>query len=587
MPIPDLFLPIIALLRREQLTMLRDRRSYVMMGLFICALASLVSVYVIAAPDEEFAIDRIGVASRMLFYTCSIALFIAAALLVPSSAASTVISEIQQETFEMLTLTHVRPLQFVLAKFIGSSMYALLLVAAIAPIVALTFFGVGIDVELLLLTLFAVTAMTLQGASAGVLAGCLFRKTAPAVITAYFVGFVVSGAGAIALVIFLGISGIVWPNGAAHILMGACPAAHVVMRWVGVLPFADDTHLAVCGLVVIFQTLFLLAFAYLRLRVCWNAIEKWDKRSVFTRRLRLRSQQRLSKRPFRPIPDWVNPVFVAEARFGTGLLGLSGMRLAVWCMFFMGGSLLLLMFQLYSGRRAFFPSQDVLVTAVFPLFVAPLIMPAYVANALTREVEGQTAVCLYSTLLTPSRLIWGKLQGGIAISLCIAIPYILCAYALLVVCIPLMWDFWYFAILTSIVFPATMLVYLFASSAICVFSSVHAKSTTAAIAISYLVIFGFAFGWSVLAGLFVTLSEFYSVEGEYSSAHRELVDVLISSLSPVFSLTELIDIANTYAPEMNIFAYVAAHVMLLVLCIMLVRASVRRVPRWLRDTLER
>jgi len=231
--------------------------------------------------------------------------------------------------------------------------------------------------------------------------------------------------------------------------------------------------------------------------------------------------------------------------------------------------------------------QDVLFATIIPLFVAPLIMPAYVANAVTKEVEGQTAVSLSSTLLTPSRLIWGKLQGGIAISLCIAIPYIFCVYAFLIVCMPLMSDLRFFALLTSFIFPATMLVYLFASTAICVFSSVHAKSSAAAIAFSYVVILGFAFGWSLLAAVFVAFSELYGTEGLTGAAYREYVEVLINSLSPVFSLAGLVDLPSAYSPETKVFAFFTAHVMLLVLCALVIRASIRRIPRWLRCALER
>jgi hypothetical protein len=585
MRMPEALLPVGAILRREQLAMLRSWRPFILMGLIILVVGGMAGLFVSIASPEEFELHRIGDACAALYYTCSIALMVGVALFVPTAAAASVVSEVERETFEMLTLTHVRPYHFWFAKFVCGATYTILLTAAIAPIAGLAFFGVGLDIELLGVTLFAVLGCALQAAAAGTLAGCYFKRTAPAIVLANILNIALAGVAVFIILIPLDEMGLIRLGSGdmlENTMSGSSPLALLVIYWAQEGAYDAGWLFFVCTGTVAAEVSILFVIAMLLLRRRWRNMEAWDKRGVFTRPLRLRRERHKPYR-FRPFADGGNPIFALETRFGTRVIGLSGLRLAMWTSIFMTVAWLLLIVQTYVTR--YIEGETLIAFAVATLIGFPLLLPAYLANGFTKEIERDTAVGLAMTTLSPLEIILGKLRAGMVLCVCLGGPWAIGSAAYVFACHPAFATFnsdWPELVSGAAVSCLSVTVFLWVALASCVTASLLVRRTVSALVLSY--IFLLMVGGGIMAcGLAVLLGlqESGLVGAYFFEGSDPAVYLVLFSLSPVGALSYLLDGLGQW--NRTGIPYIVSHVWSIGLCMLAGRFCVWRFKRWAKS----
>jgi hypothetical protein len=555
---PHALLPMSALLRREQLTMLRGSRPYFFMMCLVAFTGGAVALFLAIAPPEAFRLDRLGEACESLFYACTIAVYVGVSLLVPLLAATSVVLEIQDETFEMLTLTDVRPIQFLAAKFIGGCVYALLLTAAIAPIAALSYFGVGLDVELLTETLFVAVALALQAAAAGILAGCLSRKTSSAVVFAYVFYFSV----------------------AVPVVVLVAPGS--ILR---VSLFADH---AVRIAIVLLVTLLFLLVAYIRARSRWHSVDSWERQSVFTRPLQTRHRVGAGRR-FQSIADNVNPVYLLEARFGTRIFGLTGMRLGFWSYFLYSGIFLLTTIYVYASDRNNGRVDYTVLNwiGVVSVIGAPLLVPAFIASIFTREAERNTLNGLAMTTLTTREIVVGKLSIAFWIGFRLATSYAVTLTACVLIASPVFGKYehlWPQVPQGAFVTMISLLLFLVLASVISVCASLLARRSGTSLALAYASLVFLTCVVGPFVGSIISILESSPVIR--LRAFWNVPDAIVrATFSPVYGLGYLLnDMSNwriSYVP------YMWSHLGTAVVIVVLAAFCFWRYRRWVREALAR
>ena len=97
---------------------------------------------------------------QSFFWLIVSTLYIASLLIVPALAGASVVSEKENDTFELLAVTHIHPSSFLLGKRLNVVGYYLLMLLALFPLVAVVSFLVGLERFLLLRVFLVITAST-------------------------------------------------------------------------------------------------------------------------------------------------------------------------------------------------------------------------------------------------------------------------------------------------------------------------------------------------------------------------------------------------------------------------------------------
>jgi len=197
-------LPITALIRRELISSLRQSRYFY---LVLVAVGAAGIVVLAAWPPERPMPWQMKNASETMFIFLGMTLGIGAAVMVPALAGSSIVSEREEETFELLAMTTARPWHVLTAKLVNSAGHYLLLVAALAPFAACAFFLVGMNTEILWRTLLIVSTTALVCAAVGVLCSAKLTKPMAAVGVSYLAMLFILGLPILLLMIVLELFG--------------------------------------------------------------------------------------------------------------------------------------------------------------------------------------------------------------------------------------------------------------------------------------------------------------------------------------------------------------------------------------------
>jgi hypothetical protein len=150
----------------------------------------------------------------------------------------------------------------------------------------------------------------------------------------------------------------------------------------------------------------LLIAASWRLRAEWGVSPSSRKRPSQRPASTPRESARTLPRGRAPIPDWVNPVFVKEAFHDLGLFGRTGVVIfAITLGVCISATAILMILALRKSA-----DYDNALQGWFLLQMALLsvVLPAFSANAFTKEIERKNADALRMTLLRPSQVVSGK-----------------------------------------------------------------------------------------------------------------------------------------------------------------------------------
>jgi len=388
------------ILNRELRTLLRSRRSFIWLTLFLII---LLIAFTIAWSQVE-PINR-DVAARTLFFTIVFTQGLLFYFLAPILTSGSLSGEHERRTFELLAVTPLSGYHVALAKCFSALCYVVLLVIASIPVLAITFLLGGVGwVEIVAAAVSILTTVLVTG-MVGVVCSAWVRRT----YVALMLSLALVGAG------------FFFCPCAASII--SLPIAVMTMRGSG--PFGGGMNLFTLGITFFYTGVQLVIL--LGLLVMARNGYLAGSRTVPVRRKRIiRSrvvlQQRQRRFPYYlidplkappPIRDGANPVYVRDTRHQPlGRLDFV-IRISYVCLFVSVfiGLVLLGRGYFYGGvvdPREFFEAMvGVSHVAVVVILIAS---PLFASAAFTNEKEHGTFVPMMTTLIRPSEVLWAKLK---------------------------------------------------------------------------------------------------------------------------------------------------------------------------------
>lgn len=383
--------PSLALLRREQLSDLRKVRSFILISIFLA-----INFLVIIAnwPEDqmmfydapEMAQNIIEIYFVIFFFTCGFA--------IPLLAASSIATEIDRGTFDMLSMTLLGPAGIVIGKTLSSVCFILLFFAASAPAIGTVFFLVGVDwVQLIALFCYLVL-FTILCAMAGIYSSLFFRKTVDRI------------PGGIILVASITFFPAMFLSGIFVILFDMnydiffeLMEFYTPIAAFKFYPTDWEFILSLCYLAVWIVILFFINVAALGRPIKTVKIPDAkpvdDIKELKNRRWTFPYYIVDPLKRKKPIADNSNPIFIKEIRYEINSPPLTLPRLAY---------VSLIAFLLAVKYPVFWPG---LAVWLFPPLLPPLI---------TKDFELGNMDALRLTTITPTRFIIGKLKAGFAVA---------------------------------------------------------------------------------------------------------------------------------------------------------------------------
>ncbi len=135
-------LPMGALVKRELIRSLRRPRSLGLVAFVVAAAGVLALLFY---PDGDAVPYQIRAAAQGVFGSAIFVLFASAVFLLPPVAASSVVLEREQDTYELLWLTMLGPWGIAIAKTLNAVGYYLLMACAVLPVMSVSAFLTGLD----------------------------------------------------------------------------------------------------------------------------------------------------------------------------------------------------------------------------------------------------------------------------------------------------------------------------------------------------------------------------------------------------------------------------------------------------------
>ena len=407
-----------ALMKREFVTQLRQRRVLLLL-LVLCVCVGCCVVFNWAGYSATLRTTARSAREILML----IVLFVAGGMVVciPGVAATTLVGEREQNTWDMLSTSLLGPWRIILGKMVYSIGTYALLVIGIAPFASSIFFMVGIDLYSTLYTWYILFLGMITYASLGLLASAYQRTTVRAVLHSYFYVAINLGLGYLVICLVYGMF-VVWidPSISRFSQLGGSVLMDVPESLFAMKVFFNSLAAFVQGAntgfgqMVLAHTAIQLSTIVIALGLTYRRINrpvrpmvqknaKRPKRSKKTKRVR-----RLFSPPdgFEPTPDTSNPIQFREQRFSLNFT--TGARCLIGA-----NALFLPMILSYCHWRLDMPMVLVMVYAL----IVNLIQMSFfallgMATMFTKEDELKNMDMLKVTLLTPKALVWGKVSAG-------------------------------------------------------------------------------------------------------------------------------------------------------------------------------
>lgn len=400
-----LSLPLMALVRRELLRSLRQARPFVL--LVILTLAC--SAFVIGSWPRDHSVPRQAAdASDLILGSAAFILLTALGLLIPAYGATSLTSEREEQTHDMLSLTLIRPFGVVIGKLLNVLGVYFILVVAAAPIIATLFFLVGVDWPTFVGVLVILSATALSCACVAVLCSAMARRTNAAIGLSYFCTICIMG---------LAFLPIVWVvevfDFDEGILMFLAP---VMSPGVAIALLVEGRQLLPVHVSV--AALYHVIVALIALFIAWWVVRrpKEPEMPEFTtpgRRRRFREKVRLL---FRGAPgrhalmgDRCNPIFLREMRYPimTRRAARRRLFLGMFCL-----TLVVSLATLTEAPGGNWTEDFVAMLMAGQMVVVCVISASIAANTLTKERDRGNLDMIHMTLMSPAQIVLGKARAG-------------------------------------------------------------------------------------------------------------------------------------------------------------------------------
>jgi len=414
--------PAMAVVKRESLSGLRGARPFLFLAVMLVIMIGGLIFMLDLAMDRYLQSGGAmgGQQVRFLFTAFSLTLYFSAILLVPPMAAVSICTEKQQDSYDLLLMTYIRPLSLALAKLLNVlGIYGLIVIATM-PIVGVFFFLVGIDWVQFTHSAIIIMMSTLSCAAIGLLCSAWFYRTLPAVITAFVATLLLHGGLLLGFLLFAQLT--LGPMFLSRLLRGMDEFLVVVP-----CPFASLTYIgsgfyslaALIGTIIyhgcivficLLKTLAILRRPPKPMRV--ETERPIDDQEILKARRRKFPYYLLDPRRRRPmIPDERNPLLSKELQ--TGLIGRGSYAVRIFYIF----TLFSFMISIFSvvaidfRVRSYGPfiGWPALIDTVFILILTPTL----IATAMAKEYEWGNMDMLRMTLIKPGEIIAGKFRTAL------------------------------------------------------------------------------------------------------------------------------------------------------------------------------
>lgn len=392
-------LPVIALVRRELLSSLRQRRYF-----FLIAIAAAIALIAVASlwPRHNAMLWEMRNAAYPIFAMVVMTLIGAAALILPAIAGASIVSEREEDTFELLAMTCARPWQVIVAKLINCAGHYLLMIVTLAPAAATVYFLVGINTSVIWHVFLLLTSTAMVCAAAGVLCSAVFRRTLPAIGASYVLMITIIGVPLLIVLAILELFGLVpidpfLTNYGMYIM----PSVAMIVAFGGGPGGASTEYpVEICSALCTVAAVAFVLLAHVLVRRRWGT----EPRPVFNKRENAR--RRIVASPPRRFGDSMNPILLREWWYDYSLHGWVGVM-----MFWLPLMLALAAGFLTAGLSATNNNGDIAFIGwqYLQAIYVPTLLVALTANLFTKERERENLDALRMTLLTPNQIAGGKI----------------------------------------------------------------------------------------------------------------------------------------------------------------------------------
>jgi len=392
------------IIKKELIAALRSGKSFAILFAWVIV-TGLLMFFKWPLPSDAAASGSVGASLFEWFVWSQFGLVVVFA---PSFAAGAFAGEREQRSYSMLFTTLLSAPAVVVGKLVSSCGYLVLLVAGGIPVAAAVFLLGGVSAQTVVAAYCVLIAWTLLCATLSLLCSILCSRVYAALVLSYVAIAMFSGgllgSGLYVLsharrVAFLGL-----PVG-AYSAGCVCPP---------MAPFCDSLKGAPPAWVVD-VALLLLAWAVLLYSLIRRASLPL-REPAFRRQKLVVDEKRLRERrttwPFylidplrkkKPIADHHNPVFAKDMRaelFGKGgtMIRLFYVSLLLFCA--IDAMWMVLGYQ----ANFYFPHVCIIISVL-------LVSPGLAAGSFAREFEQGNIAALRSTLLSPSRIVLGKVYA--------------------------------------------------------------------------------------------------------------------------------------------------------------------------------
>jgi ABC-type transport system involved in multi-copper enzyme maturation permease subunit len=375
-------------MQRELLVNLRTIRAFVL----LFAYNALLGLVVVLAwpPQRQLDLSRNPQEAKDLVDLFFLGQYVLASLMAPSFAAGTITGEKERKTYEMLLASPLRPGAIVMGKLLASLAHLAILIFSSLPIVMLCLPLGGVSIYEVLSAYLALVLSIITFGMISVACSSFFQRTAASLLVSYLLilplalvgvltwhGFARTGS----LRLFLAVT--VLPGVAITICFSLFSATvkrllhppDVGSEGNEVVDIEHESHHSV-GLVI--------------------------QRDQFPDRLFAPAKRTTL------LPDHANPVYDKEMRSEIFAQGTLMLRLVIQVSMFLAIPLMAIC--LY-GKPDLAPWY-ICYVVLFNMLVGPV----FSAGSVTSERERQTLDLLLTTIISPWKILWGKLVAGLRVS---------------------------------------------------------------------------------------------------------------------------------------------------------------------------
>lgn len=158
---------------------MRGGRAFLILTVFLLVLAIPTTLlYLVAAEQVRFNSLNAGqTIGKTLFLGIVTIALVQVMIVVPGQAAAAITSEKERETYDLLISTLLPPWKIILGKLIAALAYALLLIVAVIPFMAVSFFFGGVTVLEVTLALLGLFVTVLLFGAMGILWSVIMRRS--------------------------------------------------------------------------------------------------------------------------------------------------------------------------------------------------------------------------------------------------------------------------------------------------------------------------------------------------------------------------------------------------------------------------